>query len=335
MKRSILLFGFFFLTISAYGQNTLIVDNTGSAPTGDHVYTNLQAAIDAAQAGDVIQVMPSQVIYGEIIISKSDLTIIGGGFNPDIASEIVPNESVILNITMKSSPSNVVLNGLFINQNLRIEGGANLIVDKCRIEGGISLVSNAVSNSIFRRNLIYGFLDNGVPSNSLTFTNNIFYFLNGNILNFGSSIVNNNMIISNDNNTTINGSNNIFTNNIIHGVSNNTITNSVFNYNLSEEPLVVNEGSTGEFNITKNFSIPAILSDERVTVNLWERVWDPTPVDSDVVNGGNDGTNIGPTGGSSPYQVTSFSLPTIINLISPITIKKGTDTEVTIKAKGN
>ena len=57
-------------------QTTLIVDHNFNAPTGPHIYSTLQAASNAANPGDTIQVQPSPVAYGNISINKPILIFI-------------------------------------------------------------------------------------------------------------------------------------------------------------------------------------------------------------------------------------------------------------------
>ncbi len=338
MKRSILLFGFFFLTISAFGQNTLIVDNTGSAPTGDHIYTNLQDAIDAAQAGDVIQVMPSPTQNGNINLnSKNNLTISGIGINPQLLGTPTAERSQVGNIVIIGS-SNIVLTG-FTGAILQVANASasstELILDKMHITG---FTIESLSNSVFRNSFINTSANSKIESpasgiqfvncivtgvfpsiHNTNFTNNIIYSYN--------SVVSNNIL------------NSVFRNNII--ISNNQFTtnpsnsdNSVYEFNYSENPLPTSGTNAGTGNI--GTLTGTLFVDSNIDFNTpWNRIWRPELGSNNLIDAGKDGTNIGPTGGSSPYKLDSSPLPFIKDLIAPITIKKGTDTEVTIKAKGN
>ena len=75
MKQSMLLFLLFF----AAALNAAIITVDNNVPSaGDH--STLQAAHDAASAGDVIYVVPSQMLYSGIIVNKP-LSFYGVGFN--------------------------------------------------------------------------------------------------------------------------------------------------------------------------------------------------------------------------------------------------------------
>ncbi|WP_420317806.1 hypothetical protein [Ekhidna sp.] len=90
------------LTLSVAAQTVRIVDNNSNAPTGDNVYATLQAAADAASAGDSIYVQPSPTTYGSIVVEK-ELHLIGIGFN---LTKDLPHSSRITNITLRSNSDN-------------------------------------------------------------------------------------------------------------------------------------------------------------------------------------------------------------------------------------
>lgn len=339
MKTLLLFLSFLLLTATAFAQNTLIVDNTGSAPTGDHIYTNLQEAIDAAQAGDVIQVMPSETFYGNITLDGiSDLKIYGAGFNPDLISNVETNESILSQLAIGNS-DNIEIKGIVVsNQNpLTINNSTSVVIESNRLNAGFTVGSSSITNLMIKKNLIYSsFTISASATTSAVFVaNNIIVATQGRNFSFNKITLNNNLIIGHDVSSVISGIESIYNNNIIHGFTSNDITHSVFNYNLVETDLAVNDGSSGEFNVIKSFTIAEILADDDITKNTWGREWDNTPVDTDIINGGSDGTDIGPSGGSDPYESKTFILPGIFDLIFPLTIKEGTNTEVTIKAKGN
>jgi hypothetical protein len=67
-------------TLTTAAQNTIIVDNN---PNGIGQYTTLSAAVTAAQAGDIIMLIPSATSYGDLNMTGTGkrLTIAGGGYN--------------------------------------------------------------------------------------------------------------------------------------------------------------------------------------------------------------------------------------------------------------
>ncbi len=78
MKKSILLCLLAF-SFSASAQTIRRVNNNAGV-TGVNVYTTIQAAHDAAVAGDIVYVEPSLSDYGSLTATKR-LTIIGNGYN--------------------------------------------------------------------------------------------------------------------------------------------------------------------------------------------------------------------------------------------------------------
>ncbi|MEP1306659.1 MAG: hypothetical protein ABJK11_11665 [Balneola sp.] len=336
MKNSLLFLSFLFLTATAFAQNTLIVDNTGSAPTGDHVYTNLQTAIDAAQEGDIIHVMPSPISYGNIdIVDKNNLSMIGVGINPQLLGTVSVEMSFLGQITLNNT-SKIKLAGLSAGI-LRMLGNPSteLIVHNTRITG---FSIDALTNSVFQNSFINTSVNSvvGPSSSGIQFVNCI-------ITGVFSSIHN-----SNFTNNIIYHQNNVFSNNILNSVFRNNIIigyeqfttdpansgNSVYEYNFSELSLPISGTNAGNNNISTLTG--ELFTDGNIEFGvIWNRIWSPELGDNNLINAGNDGTNIGPTGGAVPYTLDATPLPYIQELIAPLTIKKGTNTEVTIKAKGN
>ena len=70
------------LSFFLFSQNILVADNNPGAPSGSHVYSTLQAAIDASTAGDIIHVIPSATSYGtvEVTTANDSISIYGVGF---------------------------------------------------------------------------------------------------------------------------------------------------------------------------------------------------------------------------------------------------------------
>jgi hypothetical protein len=78
MKKTIV-FLFTLIIHQAICQTIRIADNNPNAPTGANIYTTIQAAVDAAVAGDIVYVQPSPTNYGPVIINKQ-INLRGIGF---------------------------------------------------------------------------------------------------------------------------------------------------------------------------------------------------------------------------------------------------------------
>ncbi len=339
MKRSILLFGFFFLTISAYGQNTLIVDNTGSAPTGDHIYTNLQAAIDAAQAGDVIQVMPSPTSYGNGIfdINTEGLTLFGAGYLPENG-----NISEVGNITIRGD--NIRLSGfrisfLDIDSESASDKSSNIVIENSEITGlQVFNSSNIVFNSCFLNPTVSaGSPDFHSSSDGIVMSNSIVLSRFDNFNN--TEVINS--IFASSNGIAGDLSGNRFTDSIIlttlpstsSSLASNENNHFINNFSLTSLSLGIN-GNTGFDNIIDDdATIETVLEQDGTN---WLNEFNPNlPTGSSLIGAASDGGDLGVFGGLNPYSRTGQSLPAITEFIAPLSIKIGTDTEVTIKAKGN
>ena len=171
---------------------------------------------------------------------------------------------------------------------------------------------------------------------ALTYRNNIIYLGNQEAeLSYG--LFEHNMILGNSaGGNIIEGIENVFRANIIHGfTTTNGLIRSVFEYNLMEVALGQNDGSSGEGNNVKSYTIPSIMDDERVTAGDWDRRWDLTSTSIDIVNRSKTGSNVGPTGGDKPFQKIYYSVPAVTNLAMPLNIKFGTNPQVIITAKDN
>lgn len=219
------------LSVTSFAQTTRIVDHNFNAPTGPHIYSTLQAAVDAANAGDTIQIQPSPNAYGNVSINKQ-LVLVGIGFN---VQKDIPLSSVMGTITLTnnadntSNSSGTVITGLqftYLYPGLRT--GAtytldNIKVYNCRFSyayasgsyvqvtnmeiydnyittqysGDAALYfANHVTTSLFRNNLmLFGiYFGSGTPGTN-TITNNILYGRIGVVAEgTNMNIINNNFI---------------------------------------------------------------------------------------------------------------------------------------------
>lgn len=87
---------------SVLAQEVWVANNNFNAPTGTHIFSTIQAAVDAAAAGDVVQVQPSPNTYGNASIDKQ-LTLMGIGFNVD---KDIPLQSMMGSITLTNNLDN-------------------------------------------------------------------------------------------------------------------------------------------------------------------------------------------------------------------------------------
>lgn len=348
-----------------FGQTIRYVDNSSSSPGGAFVYTALQAAIDSANAGDILHVRGSATSYGSVTLNKQ-LEIYGIGFNPD---KDIPLLSYVDNLYMNENSSNSRISGLYITGILGVAyddpNGAyslsNISIDNCRIgritSGSTCCGTRNTDNVIIRNNVLgnensataqtildligsYGTISNAV------ITNNV--ILGETDGNYGSleatgALVKNNLFIGGG--TVQNAfyvlSNSTVANNVFLGrapAASSSLSNVVFSNNLSFSTAAdtlpaVGSGITGTSNL---MGIDPLLINAAVGATIDVGAFDPTPnTGSPLLNAGTDGTDIGISGSTIPWDGTGVPLPIIQQLNVTEVIKQGDNLEINVKARGN
>ena len=345
-----------------YGQTVRYVDNTASSPGGAHVYTQLQAAIDSADAGDIIHVRGSATSYGSVTLDKQ-LEIFGIGFNPD---KDIPLHSYLNNFRMNAGSSNSRISGFFIGGDLSIayEGGtyslSNVSIDNCRIGRLNTAVAccntRSIDNFIIRNNVVgnenngsaqayfdlvgsYGSVSNAVITNNIILGETDGTY--GTLEATGALIKNNLFIGAGSQNAFFNLTNSTVANNIFLGrapAGSGSLSNVVFSNNISFSTATdtlpaVGSGITGTGNI---IGTDPILVDVSTGATVDVGVIDPTPdTGSPLIGAGTDGTDIGVTGSTIPWDGTGVPLPLIQQLNVTEVIKQGDNLNVNVKARGN
>lgn len=365
------LFTFFLAScvyLVAFSQNILIADNNAGAPSGTHVFSGLQDAIDAATDGDVIHVIPSPNNYGSVTISASQagISLYGIGFNPDKDG---PAKSTVTTINLQAN--NVKVSGIAVTDqinfgtssnsvtNVAIENcdiyrisssstasftGSNFLIRNCYISrtgtngyDGIFL-SSRISNCVITNCIIGGNTSSSYSNGSIeayngcVIKNNVF-FGNGEANKNAFDIlenctVSNNIFFGREprwRDVATNMSNCVFNNNVSAGAANNTLPPSVSNGNSGNNNFVTLTDSTLIFD-----------NPDIVIGDIWDYNWEPILQTGSILeNAGTDGTHVGPTGSTIPWDPTGVPLPLIQSVISPEVIKQGDNMDVTIKARGN
>ena len=285
----------------ANAQTIHTVDNRSQSGAQ---FTDLQTAIDAATAGDIIQIHPSATSYGSVSIGKT-LTLVGLGHDPITNNEgltaIIGNisffgtatNSEIKGLTM----SNVVQGGGTVNNldNIHIihnkinavsAGSANGLTDSWIVEGNyITSVSTGVSTSadgwLIKNNFMLGGVSNLNVTNLVT--NNIFFSTSNAasdifFSNCTSTIISNNIFVTNGNMTefgiSTNSSNLDFRNNLTYSYVGNTI--------------VTLPGTNNLDNTNPMFVLAPVSTENDFYANDYHLAGG-----SPGINYGTDGTNIG------------------------------------------
>lgn len=336
-------------TTIASAQTIRIANNNLDAPTGSHIYANIQDAIDASSNGDIIHVIPSDQRYGNFTLAKR-LTIIGIGYNPNTDRNL---ESTITSIRLKnfdSSGSKFI--GLRFTFRVTLEEVENITFEKCFFEEEIVALEadnrtpSKIKNITFRNCIIENeisflhtettdiLLYNNIitGSNSIGFggftviANNVFFlqlqsFQVQKIDKLTRGIVSNNIFIGLNLNVGGDITNSVFTNNLnyeLRGDRNfpSTNGNTESNNFLDQDPQFIAFPSSGSGNYSFEFNL---------------RLRDSSP----GKGAGSDGTDIGIYGGLFPFDDTGTSLPVIRTLNTPGLVNQGSDLQVEIKAQAH
>ncbi|MEO9483072.1 MAG: hypothetical protein ABJG47_06480 [Ekhidna sp.] len=352
------------LTLQVTAQTVWIADNRPTAPTGSHIFADVTSAITAASPGDIIHIIPSQTFYPSFTITKDSLTFFGIGFNPD---KDQPNKSWVDFVTIATGVFGTRISGLNVNQDLTIGNGdgstGNIFIENGDIDRIVTTTAGspgkALSNIVIR-NCVIGlretggqnviFLTQETNPTSVVITNNVIMGASSTAsggygsVSVADAIIKNNLFLGNgvsdfafNSVTTTTVTNNIFfgrapiTDALAGTVNNSTFTNNIsFSTGNDNFPIGADGNTgTGNFEATDPQFTGVPLADD------WDFVNDPTLIGGAGVNGGNDGTDIGPTGGTIPFSLTGTPLPTIKVLRLPEIIKQGDNVDATIEAEGN
>ncbi|MFY0626550.1 MAG: hypothetical protein JXR07_09655 [Reichenbachiella sp.] len=357
--KTLLLGLFFILTLFGTKAATLVANNNPGAPTGTNVYTTLQAAINASSAGDVIYVVPSQVIYDDVTIDKS-LTLLGAGFRPDKDLSI-PSEVADISI----EANDVRISGLvsantwYMGWNQNTETYTNITIENCRFGRlRMSSTNNATISNLLVRNCIITATGGTYDAKAfdLYVTSNV--IITNNLINtsccsnsgikatgvtFSYNIIRYHGDDGNVGNTFAEIDACLFEYNIFYGSTQKVPANSsnnTFNYNLS----FANKGDhafdqIGDAN--GNTGVGNVAGGDPEFANLplganWSNGYDISlGATSAADNIDGTGGIAGPTGGLTPWDPDGSLLPTIQSITLPSVIPVGDDLNVNIKGKGN
>jgi hypothetical protein len=307
------------LAIASLSAATLTVDNNN--PSAGQ-YTTIQAAIDAASDGDVIQVFPSNASYAGFTCAKR-LSIYGVGWDPGMSvNNSVSRTSILLNasVTFANGSANSIMSGFGGQFNI-VMNANDLVIEDCQL--------NYVDTQNGTSQLIRGctFSGTGTTYNTCIHTSGHFttsivctncWFAGGDrvFMNPSPSIALTNCIITQGTYLTSYSSGSI-----VFIIKNNYIASSCWEYGASvfpNSPLV----SNNIFSSSSN-NIPSGYGNQRgiafnTVFDSYDRPISGSPAidagDPDVGFNDLDGTrnDIGIFGGPTPYhEGGTTTLPTI------------------------
>jgi hypothetical protein len=294
-----ILFGL--LSLFSFSQTVHTVDNRDQS---GGQFTDLQAAVDAASPGDIIQVLPSPDSYGNIDVTET-LTIMGLGHNPANTNGEVAK---IQNISLKGNSAGSEIKGLRIS---RIDAGSasnSVNLDDMHIINNriTSYVSGSTTDNLSDGWIVEGNYFSSTSTNIVPETGTDDWQMKNNYMRGfftkagNTSIITNNIMLTSSNshiffyncdNPLVN--NNIFvsTGNLTEiGVNNSTI---VFDYNITYSTALTIDPLPGSNNLDNT---NPMFADVAFTFN---EIPDFYTSDFDLaagspgINAGSDGTDIG------------------------------------------
>jgi len=267
------------------------VSNSASQPAQ---YTDLQAAINAANNGDTLYVMGTGTQYPAVTIDKP-LTVIGSGYAPPAPAQPTWCSSIYL----YSNATGSKLIGLYSDNYFYIYC-SNVTVERCRVYY-ISMQLSGLSNLVFRHNYVT-YVAFASP-NSALFSNNIVHS-NGYIQNSNTAslVITNNLFIGYYWHAMNTISNALVTNNIFWQSTPVTasVTNCTFDNNITYQtadnniPFGSNGGSGNLVGVNPQFA-----SAPDIALNFTYN-YDLLPASAGN-NAGSDGTDIGLYGSVAPW----------------------------------
>lgn len=301
-------------------------------------YSNLQTAIDSANAGDTIYLEPSSTNYGTITVNKR-VSIYGPGYflaeNAGQQANVNTSKVTDLNLAPGSEFSSIT--GLQITNTLSIVAG-NLAITRCRFTSTSTCIrfdgTASNTNVLIAQNYITGDIGNGAGSQTFTvfFRNN---FIGGATISFEPGIV------CDFTNNVMNWYsspvyNSTFVNNIFINTNNNVSTQPIYNNgfqnNLFRSSAVVVDTSQGNLNdVNINNIFQGIANSS--TDGQWQIIPGSLADDRGKEIPAGTPTDIGMYGGPNPYKLSGVpAIPTIYDLVVPTSNTTG-GLNVTIRAK--
>ncbi|HEX8037695.1 MAG TPA: hypothetical protein VF490_01030 [Chryseosolibacter sp.] len=366
MKKvmSALVAGYILLAGISLHARILTVSNNPDRPAQ---YAAVQAAIDAATAGDTIYVHGSQFLYPDFTVNKQ-LVIIGAGYNSNNQFNLPTRVNYIyfFRDAGLQNGSNTVLTGFAIAGGIQI-GGSSQSIDGLRIfrntitnmytYTGTAFANNwTLYNNIITGTIYGGSGSSTSPSSTnISFQNNI--FSTGGIYGFSASSI----LIDHNVFTGANSLSYLYyatlTNNIFIRATGNLMSTTVnfntFNKNISNLTTVGPSAPTNSFaggTNTESGNLVAVDPQfENVTdLNNYNNTFNyRLKVTSPGHNTGTDLTDLGIYGGAYPFPsggavgsgFDTSPLPPIPQVtevnIQNATLQPGTQLNVQVKAKVN
>lgn len=289
-------------------------------------FSQIQAAVDGASAGDTIYVYPGS--YNNVSISKL-VTIIGSGYfhieNTKDSLTRITTDINIHQINFNQGSDYSCLIGMAMHNTGYTDGGVYL--ESC---SNIQLIGNKITCLIInnsktiniQRNYIsgryYGNVGGG-NSKNLIFSNNIIHTSLG--FDSNSDIILKNNYIGGD----VNVTNSMLENNIFMG-QNFSISSSWEQYNIFKTGC-----SLSAISASSEFATFQEVYPTNPTADNYQ-----LPIGSVAKGNGNGGTDCGPFGGLQPYCLSGvLAIPSIVSLYGEPQVSAESGLKVRVRVRSN
>ena len=337
----------------AYAQTTFIANSNPGATGGTNVFTgvnSINSAVTAAANGDIIYVVPSSVTYNGPSLNGKQVSIIGGGFNPNKPSGAVSTVSGIY-----ANANNFRLSGIVFTTDVNIPGPfSNIMIDKCKLKvitdgsGGSAKGNLIIQNCIMGEGVGGAALYIGVGSTNVRISNNIIY---GNstasyvVSNLNGAIIENNIFIGSASGSTVPAFNLVTNctvkNNIFYGIRPQGTSTANYTGNTLSNNLSFGASDNTFSTINGNTSVSNVVNKNPLFVNLpfgnsFSFSYDASLQATSPAKGtGLGGIDMGIFGGLNPYDIYGTSLPIVQAVTAPGVATQGSNLTVRVQAKGN
>ncbi|MDO7846550.1 hypothetical protein Q5H92_09300 [Hymenobacter sp. M29] len=315
----------------ASAQTIRRVNNSGI--TGTNIYATIQAAHDAATAGDIIQVEPSTTTYAGFTCTKQ-LSIVGPGYflgenqPPALQANTIPATVSTVYFNAGSAGSSIA--GISSNATWYV-GANNVVIQRCYITGYVYLSYGVLtSNAVIRQNYFYGVLEySGASTNSLI-TNNIMYTGGTSLSSTGSSgEFSNNSVIAGG--TSLN---NFTVRNNYFATTFTPTSNTNWDYNFFAQSTLPTLGTVGTHN-TANVTAASIFALAPTAPGQFDAWYKLKSGSNAAVGAGQGGVDIGATGSATGYGYHFGGLPAIPAIYQLNQAVTGNTLNVTLGTRSN
>lgn len=335
-----------FSPIPSTAQKILIVNNQALTIESDAVYQSVDQALEAANEGDILHIIPSPASYGDVMLDKS-LSLYGIGVNDQNHAIQTTLGSITIGNDNEQLVEDISISGLNFGDLIIQNATENLQVKSNRF-GRIIHSSGTCKDAYFIHNIFERFSFTQNDNQNVVIANNVINvsFTGSNAQSSQAAsqvLLFNNLFLSNASSVDaflpafreLNAV--VMQGNIFFGVSPNspTITNSLIQNNSSFRSSRPDfPTSTNGNNVLNNIENVEPQFVNLPLLSFWQFTFDASlNPNSPLKNAGTDGTDMGPLAGYYPWTPSQSPLPFIESI--DVEVQPDNTLRVRVKAKKN